>query len=128
MVSISLKYYIFSSLNICHGSIIGTSTGTEDALVWPEQSINVVDRIKNQMNYVPKSYKYEKSPIKTILLYYGRGEDWEITQPDQVDFVGCPVNRCSFTTDRSLGSKVDAIFFRRNYTHPQFERPTNQVS
>lgn len=119
------------SLNIFHGSIIGTKLddlSTGDAVVWPEQSINPVDRIKNQMSYVPKGYSYGKSPIKKILLYYGRGEEWELTQPDQLDFIGCPVSKCSFTTDKSLSTKVDVVFFRRNYARPPFERPTNQVS
>lgn len=100
----------------------------EDVIVRPEQLINLVGKIKYQMNYVPKNYIHNKSSIKTILLYNGRGYDWEMIQTDQSNFIDCPVSQCSFTIDQSLGHKADVILFKHKYTRPPFERPMNQVS
>lgn len=96
-------------------------------MIWPEQ-LQFGDRIRSQMNYVPKGYDYEKSPIIRILLNNGLGSPWEIPRLDQAEFYGCPVSQCMLTVDRSLGSEVEAVLFRHFYNTPEWKRPPYQVS
>uniref|UniRef100_A0A2S2PJ48 Uncharacterized protein n=1 Tax=Schizaphis graminum TaxID=13262 RepID=A0A2S2PJ48_SCHGA len=66
---------------------------TSSRLVWPEQ-LPRGDRILEQMYYVPKGYKYLKTPIKRILIYTGPGASWEVPKLDQAEFFGCPMSQC----------------------------------
>lgn len=86
------------------------------------------DKIKEQLDYVPKDYDSEKTPIKRILIHTGLGSDWEKPKLDQGEFIGCPVSRCWLTVNRSLGPEVDAVIFRHEYSRPEFIRPSNQVT
>lgn len=80
------------------------------------------------MNYVPEGYDYEQSPMIRILLFNGIGQFWEILQMGQIEFLDCPVNKCMFTIDQSLGSEIDVVLFRHLYKTPEWKRPPHQVS
>ncbi|XP_026822101.1 glycoprotein 3-alpha-L-fucosyltransferase A-like isoform X1 [Rhopalosiphum maidis] len=99
---------------------------TSSRLVWPEQ-LPRGDRIIEQMYYVPKGYKYLKTPIKRILIYTGAGAAWEVPKSDQGEFFGCPVSQCWLTLNKSLGPEVDAVIFRHSYSRPKYWRPSNQI-
>ncbi|CAI6361162.1 unnamed protein product [Macrosiphum euphorbiae] len=99
---------------------------TYSRLVWPEQ-LPYGDRIKEQINYVPKDYRYSKTPYKQILIQTGIGHIWEILKPDQGEFFGCPVSQCWLTYNKSLGPDVDAVLFRHSYSRPEYRRPPNQI-
>lgn len=99
---------------------------TNTKLVWPEEFPGG-DRINEQLHYVPKDYKYDKAPIKQILMANGIGWFWEEVRLGQEEFIGCPVSQCWLTIDMSLGAEVDAVFYRHFYFRPEFERPPNQV-
>lgn len=96
-------------------------------LVWPEE-LPDGDRIREQMFYVPKGYKYDTTPIIRILIHTGIGDVWERPKLDQGEFIGCPVSQCWLTVDKSLGSEVDAVLFRHYYKRPEYKRPPNQVN
>lgn len=96
-------------------------------MVWPEE-LPVGDRIKEQIVYVPKGYKYEKTPIKTILIYTGLEPTWETPKLGQGEFFGCAVSQCVFTVNTSLAPMADAVLFRHFYNRPSFKRPKDQVS
>lgn len=100
---------------------------TNSRKVWPED-LPEGDRIREQMHYVPEGYDYDKTPFKRILVQTGIGPFWEPFKLNQSEFIGCPVSQCWFTVDRSLGSEVDAVFFRHGYKKPEYERPLNQVN
>ena len=100
---------------------------TSSRLVWPDE-LPDGDRIKEQLYYVPDGYKFEKSPIKKILIATGIGNSWEIPLLDQGEFIGCPVSQCWITVDLSYGPEVDAVLFKHYYNRPTFNRPPNQVS
>lgn len=96
-------------------------------MVWPED-LPVGDRIREQINYVPRGYKYENSPIKTILVFTGLGDVWEKPKLDQEEFFSCAINQCMLTENMSLAPEVDAVLFQHSYTSLLHERPLNQVS
>ncbi|XP_050437650.1 glycoprotein 3-alpha-L-fucosyltransferase A-like [Adelges cooleyi] len=95
-------------------------------LIWPEE-LPYGDRIREQMLYVPDTYKNETTKLKTILLYNGIGNDWEILKLNQGEFLDCPVSRCSLTIDKSLAPTADAILFRHHYERPKHKREPNQI-
>ncbi|XP_025192854.1 glycoprotein 3-alpha-L-fucosyltransferase A-like [Melanaphis sacchari] len=99
---------------------------TSSRLVWPEQ-LPRGDRIKEQLYYIPKGYKYLETPIKRILIYTGPGATWETLKADQGEFIGCPVSQCWLTLNKSLGPEVDAVMFRHFYKRPEYQRPPNQI-
>jgi len=95
--------------------------------VWPEQ-LPGGDRIIEQMYYIPKGYKYLKTPIKRILIQTGAGAAWEKPKLNQGEFVGCPVSQCWLTLNQTLGPEVDAVLFRHSYSPPTYQRPPGQVN
>lgn len=115
------NYYLLTFDLIVDESLTGKR------LVWPEQ-LPFGDRMRDQINYVPEGYAYEKTPVKTILIYTGLGEDWEKPRLGQAEFFGCAVNQCLITVNRTFGPDVDAVLFRHSYSRPSFKRPPNQVS
>lgn len=96
-------------------------------LVWPEQ-LPFGDRIRTQMDYVPKGYEYEKSPMIRILYYNGLSYIADYHRKGPVEFYGCPVSQCMLTDEKSLGSKVEAVIFHHDYHTPNWKRPSYQVS
>lgn len=96
-------------------------------LVWPEE-LSDGDRIVEQLSYVPKGYRYDKTPIKQILIHTDAAYTGKLPNLGQAELVGCPVSQCWLTTDKSLGSVADAVLFVQNYTRPEFQRPSEQVS
>ncbi|KAE9544399.1 hypothetical protein AGLY_001578 [Aphis glycines] len=106
--------------------VIADDKFTSSRLVWPEQ-LPGGDRIIEQMYYVPKGYKYLKTPIKRILIQTGAGADWETVKLNQGEFVGCPVSQCWLTLNKTLGPVVDAVLFRHSYSRPKYQRPPGQI-
>lgn len=96
-------------------------------MVWPED-LPVGDRIREQINYVPRGYKYENSLIKTILVFTSLEDAWETPKLDQEEFFSCTINQCMLTVNMSLAPEVDAVLFQHSYTSLSYERPSNQVS
>lgn len=121
-----LKWIILIHYSLHFNLYVG-EFGANKRLVWPEQ-LPFGDRIKDQILYIPKGYKYENSPIKTILIYTGLGDVWEIPKLDQQEFFGCVVSQCSLTVNRSLAPEVDAVLFRHVYFRPSYKRPASQVN
>lgn len=107
-------------------NIGGENNFASSRLVWPEQ-LPYGDRIKEQMYFVPKDYRYVMTPYKRILIQNGIGEEWEVLKSEQGEFIGCPVSQCWLTYNKSLGPNVDAVLFRHYYKRPEYRRPPNQV-
>lgn len=108
-------------------AVVADNKFTSSRLVWPEQ-LPGGDRIIEQMYYVPKGYKYLKTPIKRILIQTGAGAAWETPKLDQGEFIGCPVSQCWLTLNQTLGPEVDAVLFRHSYDPaPTYQRPPEQI-
>ncbi len=95
-----------------------------------------LDRIVNQLMYLPRGYRPEAYqpkgtlPLKKILLYFGKG-NWgdaglKLGQGRFLDDQ-CPVSSCSLVDDVEAISEADAVIFKDRFSWPRFGRPLGQL-
>lgn len=85
------------------------------------------DRIVEQLMYIPPDYNEKTAPLKKILLY--SLSNWGLTAGrDTFLNAGCPVNKCTITSNRADAKDADAILYKDQFILPSVPRPANQVS
>lgn len=97
------------------------------ARIFPSEDA-FIDRITNQLMFVPPDYGTAGAANKTILLYDGL-EPWAVKSEGASLFqeLECPVDTCSITSDRTLLGKADLIFFKDKYEPISAPRSPDQV-
>lgn len=94
-----------------------------------------IDRIVNQLMYVPPGYNqraylpHGKLPLKKILLYFGKngwGSDLQMGQRRFLDDT-CPVNSCQLMDKAEAIDQADAVIFKDRFSWPKFGRPLGQL-
>jgi hypothetical protein len=100
--------------------------------VWYSPLDYTDDRIVSQLKHIPRSIsdleKQGKSvPLKQILVYHGVRSAGVKRGQDRFKDDQCPVNQCTITDDKKLGSTADAIFFSSSPARPWTQRPLHQI-
>lgn len=97
------------------------------ARIFPSEDA-FIDRITNQLMFVPPDYEPVGAANKTILLYDGL-EPWAVASEGTALFqeLECPVYTCSITSNRTLAEKADLILFKDKYETIEAPRSSNQV-
>lgn len=89
-----------------------------------------IDRITNQLMYVPPDYAdvVNSGKYKTILLYDGL-ESWGIEKDGNFTFEQneCPVYTCNITVDRTYADRADMVLFRDHYEPLNVTRSSEQI-
>lgn len=93
-------------------------------IIFPVKNQKWNDRIVNQMEYVPKSYKSDGN-LMVIYMPSGLGD----TPGQQKKFLQdeCPVNRCWLTSESTYKYKADAVLFQNEYWAGAPPRGSKQI-
>lgn len=115
---------------------------TRHYALWPEDvspekpsTDPQIDRIVNQLMYVPQGYNqhayvpHGRLPLKKILLYYGKNNWGTDLQMGQTRFINdkCPVNSCQLMDNNEKIDQADAVIFKDRFSWPKFGRPLGQL-
>ena len=97
----------------------------EKLRVWPSGWNETDDRILNQLQFIPDSFR-NTSELKTILVYTGLPASIRRGQ-QQFLFDKCAVDKCSLITDKKQGPKADVVLWQQSIQKPSWKKPPNQV-